>query len=274
MNVFEYAETILLKGDLKSKFVDGTQLDWNNVPKRSSQRIFFPHRSDQIIFSEEQIRFPKKGAMKDKKQRGKALHFFANHELLAIEMMAAAILLFPDEEQSVLKSLVDTISEEQLHLRLYIKRMNELGVQFGDFPLNQFFWSFMEKIENIKTFYTVVSLTFEQANLDFAHYYRDLFKELGDQETADIMNTIYTDEIKHVARGRAYLAKGLLHESQAESFWEYFLSLLPYPLSADRAKGIIFDEKGRERAGLDLNYISNLKKFKSNFKVTQRKEWK
>lgn len=274
MNVFDYAETILLCGDLKSKLVDGSQLDWYDLPKRSSQRIFYPHRSDELIFSEEQIKFPKKGSMKDRKQRGKALHFFANHELLAIEMMAAAILLFPAEDQSVLKSLVDTISEEQLHLRLYINRMNELGVHFGDFPLNQFFWSFMEKIENIETFYTVISLTFEQANLDFAHYYRELFKELGDQKTSDIMNTIYTDEIKHVARGRAYLAKELLNEPQAESFWEYFLSLLPLPLCADRAKGIIFDEKGRKKAGLDLDYISKLKEYKSSFKITQRKEWK
>lgn len=275
MDVFEYAQTILLSGDLESKLLDGSSLDWSNLTTRpSSKRVLCPERSDEIHFSEEQIKFPKKGAMKDQKQRGKALHFFANHELLAIEMMASAILLFPNEEVSVLKSLVDTISEEQLHFKLYIERMNELGVKFGDFPLNQFFWSFMQKIEDIETFYTVVSLTFEQANLDFAYYYRDLFAELGDQKTSEIMNTIYIDEIKHVARGRAYIAKELLNESQASSFWDYFLELLPAPLTADRAKGIIFDEKGRKRAGLDSDYISHLKKYESSFKITKRKEWK
>ncbi len=274
MNVFEYAEHILLEGSLESKLINKSVVDWSRLPIRESRRIKLPKRNNAIEFSLEQMKFPKKGAMKDKLQRGKALHFFANHELLAIEMMAAAILLFPKEHYSVFKSLVDTISEEQLHFKLYIKRMEELGVEFGQYPLNQFFWSFMEKIENIETFYSVVSLTFEQANLDFALFYRDLFKDIGDIETADIMNTIYQDEIKHVARGRAHMAKSLVREDQAESFWDYFVDLLPHPLSAERAKGIIFDEEGRRRAGLDSEYIANLKEFESDFKVTQRKQWK
>jgi len=274
MNIFDFAEAILLNGSLESKLLDGSEIDWNDFPKRESQRIFYPNRVNEITFSKEQMKFPKKGALRDRKQRGKALHFFANHELLAIEMMAAAIILFPDEDLFVYKGLVDTISEEQLHLNLYCKRMNELGVSFGEYPLNHFFWSFMEKSDDIETFYTVISLTFEQANLDFALYYRNVFSELGDDETSDIMNIIYNDEIKHVARGRAYVAKSFLKESQAQSFWEYFLDILPSPLTADRAKGIVFDEKGRERAGLDRDYISHLKDFKSSFKITRRKEWK
>ncbi len=274
MNIFEYAEHILLDGSLESKLLSGDTIDWTTIPNYEPRRVLIPKRTKEIEFLEEQVKFPKKGAMLDKKQRGKALHFFANHELLAIEMMAAAIILFPHEHPSVFKSLVDTISEEQLHFKLYLDRMKELGVEFGQYPLNQFFWSFMEKIEDIETFYSVVSLTFEQANLDFALYYRELFKEIGDSKTSDIMNTIYQDEIKHVARGRAHIAKTLLREKQAESFWDYFLELLPYPLSAVRAKGMIFDEEGRRRAGLDSGYITNLKDYKSTFNVTQRKEWK
>lgn len=273
MNIFEYAEHILLEGSLDSKLIDGNDIDWTDISERKAQRIFFPKRNKEIEFSEEQIKFPKKGSMKDECQRGKALHFFANHELLAIEMMAAAILLFPNQPQSVFKSLVDTISEEQLHFRLYVERMEDLGVKFGEYPLNQFFWSFMEKIDDLETFYSVVSLTFEQANLDFALYYRDLFREMGDSETAKIMNIIYQDEIKHVARGKAHITKTLVKENQAESFWDYFISLLPHPLSPERAKGIIFDENGRARAGLDIDYISKLKNYKSDFKVTQRKQW-
>ncbi len=275
MNVFEFAEHILNNGSLESKLISAEDIVWSTpLSKRESIRCDLPKRSLEIAFSEEQVKFPKKGALVDKLQRGKALHFFANHELLAIEMMASAILLFPNQPLSVHKSLVDTISEEQEHFRLYLKRMNEFGVHFGDYPLNQFFWSFMSKIHDIETFYNVVSLTFEQANLDFALFYRDLFYELEDEATANIMNTIYVDEIKHVARGRAHLSKAKISENEAESFWDYFLSLLPPPLNAERAKGIIFDEKGRRKAGFDEDYISSLKAYKSSFGVTQRKEWK
>lgn len=274
MDVFEFAEHILLDGTLESKLLDPQNIDWSLTTQRTSQRVIIPRRDEKIAFSEEQTKFPKRGALKDKKQRGKALHFFANHELLAIEMMASAILLFPSQPISSFKSLVDTISEEQTHLQLYIERMNEFGIQFGDFPLNQFFWSYMANIDDMESFYSIMALTFEQANLDFSLYYRELFKELEDHRTAEIMDIIYQDEIKHVARGRAHLAKVHIKEEQAESFWDYFLELLPSNLSADRAKGIVFDEMSRRKAGFDMNFINNLKNYRSDFKVTQRKEWK
>tara|TARA_Y100000768_G_C23989263_1_gene691069 strand:+ start:515 stop:1342 length:828 start_codon:yes stop_codon:yes gene_type:complete len=274
LNVFEYAETILLKGDLDNKLIDKEIIDWSVKSPRSPIVVDLPVRNDSIRISSDQVKFPKKGALKDSYQRGKALHFFANHELLAIEMMAYAIVMFPFEKESVYKSLVETISEEQKHLKLYIKRMNEFGVEFGDFPLNQYFWSFMEKMENIEMFFSVIALTFEQANLDFALYYKNLFKDLGDSKTAAVMEVIYQDEIKHVARGRSHLSKVVSKSEEYISFWDYFLSLLPAPLTADRAKGMIFDEKGRQKAGLDQAFIQNLKDYKGDFKITQRKEWK
>jgi uncharacterized ferritin-like protein (DUF455 family) len=276
MDVFEFASEIIFKGDLKSKLTDGKQINWESIPQRVPVTLEFPERDDSISFSEEQIKFPKKGALQKEKQRGKALHFFANHELLAIEMMAASILLFPNQKLSVLKSLVDTISEEQYHFKLYLERMKDFGVEFGDYPLNQFFWSFMTSISNVEEFYSVVALTFEQANLDFALYYKTLFYDIGDPKTAEIMDIIYRDEIKHVARGKAYLSKvrSLDTNNSFESFWDYFLSLLPSNLSPERAKGIIFDEDGRKKAGLSEDFIKTLKSYKSDFKITQRKEWK
>ena len=186
MKLYEFASHILKKGDLSSKLTSAQQIVWEESETWVSERYETPARSPEICFSEQQIKFPGKGALKDPLQRGKALHFFANHELLAIEMMAQALLLFPELSLPQRKSLVMTISEEQKHFSMYLSRMQELGVSFGDYPLNQFFWSFMANIENPDQFYSVISLTFEQANLDFASHYKELFKDLGDLRTYSI----------------------------------------------------------------------------------------
>ena len=66
--------------------------------------------------------------MVDPVERGRVLHFFANHELLALELMAVALLRFPDAPHSFRRGIIETMKEEQKHLNLYIESMNRLGV--------------------------------------------------------------------------------------------------------------------------------------------------
>src|SRR5690606_37167787 len=133
-----------------------------------------------------------------------ALNSFANHELLAIEMMASALLIYPHKTEDDLrfkKGVLVALKDEQKHLSLYIKRLQSLGYEFGDFPLNDFFWRQMEKLKTPAQYLAVMSLTFEAANLDFAQFYSRIFQEQGDLETARILQTVLEDEIAHVALG-------------------------------------------------------------------------
>jgi uncharacterized ferritin-like protein (DUF455 family) len=271
VKLYEFASHILKKGDLSSKLISSNDIVWDEREEWSSERYERPSRNSEISFSEQQVKFPGKGSLKEPLQRGKALHFFANHELLAIEMMAQALLLFPQLSFAQRKSLVMTISEEQKHFSMYLSRMQELGVSFGDYPLNQFFWSFMADIETPDQFYSVISLTFEQANLDFASYYMELFKELGDLKTHAILKEVYEDEIKHVARGRSELLKNV---TGPEELWHHYCESLPSNLTPARAKGIHFDDEARKKSGLPHEFISSLKTYKNSFSVTNRKEWK
>lgn len=270
MKVSEFAKYILSNGKLQDKLISVesiSEFDSSFNPVRFPK----PLREGNLTFSEEQVKFPKKGALKNKNERGKALHFFANHELLAIEMMAQALLLFPNLGEKSQKLLLKTISEEQTHMSLYIRRMEDFGVSFGDYPLNDFFWSYMEKVQTIEEFFSVISLTFEQANLDFCLHYMNVFKELGDNETADILEIIYRDEIKHVARGRLEVDE---RREFDETLWEYYQKVLPEPLSPARAKGIGYDKEGRRKAGFEDQFIKNLEDFRDDFSVTNRRQWK
>ena len=192
---------------------------------------------------------------------------------MAIEMMAAAILVYPTKTKQDFDfkvGLVSTIKDEQKHLKLYISRMNELGTDFGDFPVNDFFWKQMKGLKTPSQFYALMALTFEAANLDFALHYQNVFKEVEDEKTSNIMRTIYEDEIKHVSRGMIWLNKW----KQDKGLWEYYLESLPEFITPARAKGMNFDFEGRKRAGLPDSFINNVRDYRDNFNITDRKSWK
>ncbi|MEI6399206.1 MAG: DUF455 family protein, partial [Pseudomonadota bacterium] len=115
--------------------------------------------------------FPTRSKLSDGRARGLVLHFFANHELLALELMAVALLKWPDAPEGFRRGLVQTMAEEQNHMRLYLDRMKDLGVEFGEANLNGFFWKCMKDLASPMEFAAAMSMTFEQANLDFALHY-------------------------------------------------------------------------------------------------------
>lgn len=196
----------------------------------------------------------------DPRARGMILHYFANHELLALEIMSLALLRFVDAPRPFRMGIAGTILEEQDHLRLYIQRMNELGIEFGDLPLNSFFWRTMKDIGSPSEYAAAMSMTFEQANLDFALHYEDLFRAAGDVQTADILRRIHDDEIRHVQHGVTWLQR--FHST--ESLWDCYKRHLNFPLTPSRAKGPFFDIEGRRRAGIDESFIRELQIFSTS----------
>jgi uncharacterized ferritin-like protein (DUF455 family) len=275
MELHLIAKNILFEGDLESKLIDRSFIDLKNIDKNYNGASIpqLPARAADIKIGHEQVKFPRSRSLADQKRRGLALHFFANHELLAIEMLAAAIYKFPclnDEDVAFKKSLYSTLVDEQKHLRLYIARMKDFGVEFGDYPLNDFFWRSIRDVETPHQFLSVMALTFESANLDFSRYYAQVFEKLGDHKSAEIMNEIYRDEISHVAVGAHWLKKW----RGDRDLWNYYLSGLPSLLTPARAKGIIFEKQAREKAGLDKDFIYQLGNYRDEFQITARKEWK
>src|SRR5690606_10733820 len=163
-----------------------------------------PGRRGVLQFSEQKMKFPKSQRLNENEKKAMALHSFANHELLAIEMMAAAILVSPhktDDDIKIKKGIFTALKDEQKHFKLYVNRLNELGFEFGDFPLNDFFWRQMPSIKSMGEYFAVMALTFEAANLDFAQYYKNVFLSFDDHKTAKILDIVLEDEISHVALG-------------------------------------------------------------------------
>lgn len=270
MKLSEFTEQIIFNGDLSDKLVRVDKLDFDDISDFKIPKL--PTRSQRLKFSDQNIKFPR-GHFHEREKKAIALHSFANHELLAIEMMACALRLYPhhtDELRRFKLGVLNSLKDEQKHFQLYVKQLEKLGYEFGDFPLNDFFWNQMDKLKTPDMYLAVMALTFEAANLDFAHFYKHIFLELGENEIANVLNIVLEDEISHVNLGVTYLNKW----KQDKSLWDYYNESLPYPLTPARSKGKVFVEHVREKARMDADFITQLRDFDGDFNITKRKEWK
>ncbi len=256
----EFCNQILYSGDLVDKLIsipDDVQLDENHQQSIPD----FPIRSKKFSFSEKKSKIPRLEHLHISENRGIAMHHFANHELMAIELFAWALLKFPKIGIEYKLDLLRTIREEQKHLKLYIARMNELGIQFGDRPMNQIFWKYTKYMQSFEKFSAILSVSFEGANLDFSLLYQKTFEKIGDETSAKIMNSVYLDEIKHVKRGLKVLDANKQNSSQ----WEFYNSLIEYPFTPRRAKGYFFIPETRRKVGFEEDFILKLAEYKDEF---------
>lgn len=193
----------------------------------------------------------------DPDKRAVCLHRFAGHELLAVEIMAYTLLAFPDAPPKFRKGLANTLAEEQGHVRLYMQRMEALGLKFGDFPLYRHFWMHTPYIKSPLHYVSIMSLTFEMANLDFAPMYGRSFLHHGDPESSKLMATILHDEISHVSFGWNWLKRFKSREDSEWDTWEKALATTV--LSPKRAKGFLLHEEHRLKAGVSAEWVEKLK---------------
>ncbi len=217
-----------------------------------------PGRPAGLRITEKGVRadFPGINKLDDDRERGKMMHFLANHELLAAELMALVLLKFPDAPKEYRAGVYEAMREEQMHTLMYLRRMKECGVSFGELPVNDYFWRLVSPMRTPMDFVTRLNLTFEQANLDFSKHYAALFRQAGDTATAGVLEKIYQDEIGHVGHGVRWFRKW---KEQGETDWHAFRKSLVFPFSPVRAKGLApFNAEGRRLAGLDDDFIRQL----------------
>lgn len=266
MELKDFAERILFDGSLEGKLAAPDSPLTDHQPFNSMVLPNFParhsdigglvkHRTAQLPASSP---LPKPAALGDTKQRGILLHHFANHELLALELIALALLRFPDIGTQARLHLARIAQDEQRHLRMYLKTMRESGVALGDFPLSSFFWDVLHGVDSFAAFVSGMNLTLEQANLDYARYYAQAFARVGDHATAALLTTIHDDELNHVRYGVEFLEQNC---PMGESLWEYYQRLLPNPLTPQRAKGLGFSRTSRMDAKMPTPLIDAIENY-------------
>jgi uncharacterized ferritin-like protein (DUF455 family) len=268
MNITEFAEQIVFGKTIEQKLASPGRLsiDPNRRQRKPVGRIVAPGRPYGL-----EMRTGPKGntppphdnTLENETERGKLLHFLANHELLATELMALVLLKFPDAPHAFRQGVLVTLQEEQAHTQMYIDRMRDCGVEFGTYPVSGQFWQIIEPMQSPMDFVSRLSLTFEQANLDFSQHFAKVFKRIGDNETAAVLEQIYLDEIGHVQHGLEWFRQW---KDPAQSDWDAYQDSLEFPMSPQRgrAPSIQFNRDGRKRAGLTEDFIDAIEVFRQS----------
>jgi uncharacterized ferritin-like protein (DUF455 family) len=224
----------------------GPPLFWK-TPTRPKGMEFQTHKAKHKL--------PKLHEFESPEKRAVCLHRFAGHELLAVEVMAYALLAFPEAPKHFRRGIANTLREEQEHVRLYLKELARFGLNLEDLPLFKNFWAYTPYLRTPENYLTAMSLTFEMANLDFAPTYGAAFLQNGDTESAHLMGRIFNDEISHVSFGWNWLKKLQPHLPQ----WEAWSRYLPEKLSPRRAMGFTLNEEGRKKAGVSEEWLKEFK---------------
>lgn len=261
MELRELAERVLFATTLEEKLQCPADIT-DEHPGSPILAPAAPGRPAELHFKQggtsEKSGFPGLHRLDNERERGRLLHFFANHELLATELMALVLLRFPDAPAAFRRGVLQTLRDEQEHTRWYLERMRACGISFGELPVSGYFWRAVSTMQSPMDYVAGLSLTFEQANLDFARHFARGFAQTGDAETAQLLDRIYRDEIAHVAYGLKWFRRW---KEPAQSDWEAFCAQLKFPLSPQRAKGFALNAEGRRAAGLDPAFIAELDVF-------------
>ncbi len=258
MEIREIAERVLFADTLEEKLRLGPVGVMDDARGLAIALPDGPGRPQELRVRADGVRvdFPGIHRLDDDRERGVMLHFLANHELLAAELMALVLLRFPEAPKEYRAGVYEAMREEQSHALMYIRRMKECGIAFGELPVNNHFWRLIAPMATPLDFVTRLNLTFEQANLDFSKHYAALFRQVGDAATAAVLEKIHLDEIGHVGHGLKWFRHW---KNSGETDWQAYRRSLHFPLTPARAKGLApFNADSRRRAGLDDDFIRHL----------------
>nr|MCU0687078.1 ferritin-like domain-containing protein [Polyangiaceae bacterium] len=185
-------------------------------------------------------------------RRAQLYHTFLHHELQAAELMAWALLAFPEAPAALRRGFLRVALDELRHVGLYGELIAGLGFHVGDFPVRDWFWQRVPSCASVEQFLAVMGVGFEGGNLDHAPRFAARLREVGDQAGARVQDVICEEEIAHVHLATTWLARlgGLSFEA-----WG---ALLPAPLSPMLFRGRPLNLRDRARAGLDAEFLGAL----------------
>lgn len=189
--------------------------------------------------------------------RARALHSFWHHELQAAELMAWAVLAFPETPLAFREGLVRIARDEIRHMRIYAEQIERLGFRVGGFAVRDWFWERVPAVRTPAEFVAVMGLGLESANLEHAASFAARFREAGDEEGARAQEIVGREEIAHVRFGVTWFetfTKPLDFES-----WR---SSLPKPLSPLLMRGTPLQREARRKAGQPESFLDELESWK------------
>ncbi len=257
MELRAFAERVLFSDRLDIK-IERVREPFTDTHPGEPLRVTTPTRPVNLVFGAPRTAppMPSPNTFEDPQRRGIAHHIMANHELQALEVMAAQLLAYPDAPTEFRLGMAKVIEDEQRHTRMHCERCESLGVPFGSRPVNSYIWRKSQEFRDILDYLAGLPLTFEGCNLDHTVELEEHFRRAGDPKSAAVMRQIHHDEIEHVAFGYQWLVRLKPPEL---SDWDAYVHHLHWPLRPAKAIGDQFQLDARIAAGLSPEFVERLR---------------
>lgn len=135
------------------------------------------------------------------------LHRECNQEILSLEIAAQTLVDFPDAAWDLRLDFARQCWDETRHADLRYRRLRELGGYKGEFPIINQEWGVVCMLDSVPARLAVQNRTFEAGSLDGLPVAIESWRDIGDDRTAEIIETILADEILHVRFANAWLKR-------------------------------------------------------------------
>ncbi|MCS6898747.1 MAG: DUF455 family protein [Myxococcales bacterium] len=220
------------------------------------RRLLAPGRPPELSIAFRASKSPGPDALRDPRRRAQILHTFWHHELQAAELMAWALLAFPEAPEPLRRGLLRVHGDEVRHMALYQEHIQQLGSRLGAFPVRDWFWQRVPGALSLSSFLAVMGMGLEAANLDHAPRFAARFRAVGDLRGAEIQEQIAEEEIPHSALALRWYTR-LTHGTDDQLFVRWVADLPP-PLSPLLMRGLPLDWDRRRRAGFPPLFLDSL----------------
>src|SRR5581483_2293216 len=134
--------------------------------------------------------------------RAAMAHAVAHIEFNAINLALDAAYRFDGMSAEFYSDWVSVAQDEARHFGLLSGRLQSLGFRYGDFTAHNGLWDAAEKTaHDALARMALVPRVLEARGLDVTPGIIHRFREIGDRETAAVLQIILDEEVRHVAIG-------------------------------------------------------------------------
>jgi Protein of unknown function (DUF455) len=135
------------------------------------------------------------------------LHRHMNNETGAIEIAAQCLVDFPEAPWELRMQLARQCWDESRHVASLYRRLREIGGYKGEFPISNFEWTVTCSLDSLAARLALQNRTFEAGELDLLGQLPAKWREAGDEKTAEVLESILSDEITHVRFANQWLKR-------------------------------------------------------------------